>query len=203
METLRLEQKRFGRGRQTFELRKGEDCVRVSTSSHERGAEYKVPLEILSPDFNRIRERSFKPMLYACIFGAACLLMAVAGVNEPAAAILAVPIGIVAAYCAFAWYRDSVDMTVFFNRFSGKGALAIWNGKPTEAACSEFCKAVVEAAKKFEPKTVASSGDSPADQLRKFSQLFKEGVISEQEFAETKARLLALPDKREIGFHSR
>lgn len=205
METLRLEQKKFGQGRQTFELRKGEAWVRVATNSHGRGDEYEVPFEVLSSNFNRIRRRPFKAMLCAGIFGAVALVLATQGFSAeaPGFALVAVPFLLIASYYVFAWFREGVDATIFFNRFSGATALAIWNGKPTEAASSEFCKAVAEQAKKVEATHVSASGESAADQLRKFSQLFKEGIISEQEFAETKARLLALPDKREIGFHSR
>lgn len=203
MATLRLEQKRIGKGRQTFELRDAEEWVRVSASSHERGDEFKVSLETLSADYSRVRRRPFKPMMFAIIFGSAALLMAVAGANEPAAAFMAVPLGVIAAYCVFAWFRDSVDATVFFNRFSGAALLIIWNGQPTKTASEAFCEALAARAKKLEAKNASSPADSPADQLRKFSELLKDGIISEIEFAEIKSRLLALSEKREIGFHNR
>ena len=95
--------------------------------------------------------------------------------------------------------RMSYDVTMFYYR-NGNHAFSVLNKKPTKEAAQDFIQQLtkeIEKATPFESK----SGDGLADQIGRLDELRSRGVLSDEEFASAKQRLLGMgAEEKRIGF---
>jgi hypothetical protein len=200
MPTIKLEQAAWLRGRQSFEVRENEDVVRVSVKRKGNFNEYQLPLNIFLPESNR--HTHFNYAGFGCMVVAICLslLMVILGFHEPAFLMMLV-FWIPLFFLGFMQFRKfSVDAQIFRSRVNGQNLLVIWRNLPTKDGFEQFMKSFQEGLRKVEVPIAGATSQSVADEIRKLGELKKDGLISEKEFEEAKARLLSSLEKREIGF---
>lgn len=200
MATLRIEQKAWLRGTQAFEIRDNDDFIRVTRNAQSTLNEYQVPLNILHPEPNRFKHLNVPGIVCMAIFGALCLLMVVLAFSEPAFLMMLV-FFVPLVFAGFVQFRRaSVDAKVFHTRTDGQAALVIWCDLPSKTAFEEFTNGLTEKLRKIDLPVSGPQTQSVADELRKLGELKKDGIISDKEFVEAKARLLGSLEKRQIGF---
>jgi len=200
MANIKLEQEAFLKGKQIFELRDDEDCVRVSVKRRAALSEYKLPLGILAHDPSRHKRLDVTGLVLMILFSILTIAMFAAATHEPAFLIM-VPFFIFFAVIGFYQFKkQSGDNWIFFNRTNGRPALVIWADNPQKESVDELCKNITNKVRSLEGKAVSQLGGSPSDELRKLDGLKKDGIISEIEFEEAKTRLLGSLESKGIGF---
>ncbi|MDB6064857.1 MAG: hypothetical protein JWR26_1065 [Pedosphaera sp.] len=202
MPNYRLEQKIFSKGTQSFELREDEDHVRVTTRRGGSLSEYKVPIEVLSPEPNRFKRLDIQMLVGTVIFGCLAVAFIIPAYKTQEWGYLWVTffLALPAIACGYKFKLQSQASSIFYSKESGNVALVLWDANPTQAAFDEFCRALNERVRKMEVKFSSRNGLSAADELRKLGDLRKDGILSESEFAAAKAKILDSFEKRSIGF---
>jgi hypothetical protein len=202
MATLRLEQRMFSKGKQSFELREAEDVLRVATSKAGNSHEYTLPIEIISPDPSRVKRLDHQMLIGAIIFGLLVLGSVWLAVKYHSWETLFITFFLMLPLvgCAYQFRQRSINASVFYNRHSGQSVLMLWDANPSPTVFDEFCKNLSERARRWEKKLNSSQANSAADELRKLGDLHKDGVLSGEEFTQAKARVPAGMGKRSIGF---
>jgi hypothetical protein len=202
MPDYRLEQKLLAKGRQSFELREDDDHVRVTTRRGGSLNEYKVPIEILSPEPSRFKRLDVQMLVGAVIFGCSAAAFVIPTVKTGEWGYLWVGFFLLlpAIACAYKCKVQSQASSIFYSKANGEAVLVLWEANPTKASFDEFCRALNERVRKMEVKFSSRHGMSAADELRKLGELRKDGILSEAEFAAAKAKILDSFENRNIGF---
>jgi hypothetical protein len=139
--------------------------------------------------------------LAAWVTSCLSLLVIVLGVFRDPAFFMMLVVFIPLFFVGFMQFRKfDVDAQIFRSRVNGQNLLIIWRNLPTKDGFEQFMKSFQEKLRKVEVPIAGATSQSVADEIRKLGDLKKEGLISEKEFEEAKARLLGSLEKREIGF---
>lgn len=202
MSSIRLEQRMFSRGKQSFELKDDDDYIRVSTSRRGNASEYRVPLEIISPDPNRLKRLDIQSLVGAIVFtlGTAALLIPVFVYKEWGFLIICGLVALPAVGFLYQCRARSVNASVYYARNNGQSVLVVWNANPSQTVVDEFCAELTQRARRLDNKMRFKQSLSPADELRKLGELRKDGVLTEEEFVQAKAKVLEGMENRSIGF---
>lgn len=200
MATLKIEQTAWLRGKQSFEVRENEDVVRVSVKRSGNLNEYQVPLNIFLPDPNRHKHFNYAGFGCMVVTGCLSLLVVVLGIHEPAFFMMLVVFIPLFSVGFMQFKKFSVDAQIFRSRINGQNILVIWRNLPTPGEFEQFVKNFQEKLRKSEIPINGVQHQSVADEIRKLGELKKDGLVSEKEFEEAKARLLVSLEKKEIGF---
>jgi hypothetical protein len=200
MAALKIEQAEWLRGSQSFEVRDGDDFVKVATNFKGTLNEFQVPLNIIHPEPNRFKANNRAGLFCMILFGLLSLLMLMLSFHEPA--FLMMLVFFVPMFIAglVQFRRMSVDAQIFRSRINGQNLLVIWRDLPDKTVFDEFISAFQGKLKKVDVPVTGPTNQSIADEIRKLGELKKDGLLSETEFTEAKARLLGLLEKRDIGF---
>jgi hypothetical protein len=111
---------------------------------------------------------------------------------------LVLPLG----FSFYRLWRHTYDVTGFCARASGQTVFTLFTDKPNAV---EFQNFVGTLRKRIaELRDVAPSTDSTAEQLQSFARLREQGILTDEEFAKIKERLLDTVgrESRRLGFHS-
>jgi hypothetical protein len=200
MAMLKIEQAAWLRGKQSFEVRDNEDVVRVMTKFKGNLNEFQIPLNIIHPDPNRLKLHNIAGIVCMVIFGSLSLLMLGLSFHEPALLMFLVFFLPLFFAGLIQFRRGSLDAQIFRSRINGQNLIVVWRNLPTVVESEQFVKSFQEKLRKVEVPINGMPSQSVADEIRKLGDLKKEGLISEKEFEEAKARLLGSLEKREIGF---
>jgi len=200
MSALKLEQSAWLRGKQSFEVREHEDMIRVLTEFRSTLNEYQIPLNVMHPEPNRFKRSDMAGLITMFIFGSLSLLMvALAIFREPAFGLMVI-FFLPVFFFGFAQYRRlSVDAQIFRSRINGQNLLVLWRDNPDTQQFGTFTKGLRERLLKVEIPISNPLNQSIADELRKLGELKKDGIITESEFSEAKAKLLGAFEQRKIG----
>ncbi|HZJ17518.1 MAG TPA: SHOCT domain-containing protein [Chthoniobacteraceae bacterium] len=208
--TFTLEQKQLFRGRQTYVLLPSGE-LRVATKDAGGTQEFSIELKNLSPKTVRIAKTAGAPLFGVILFGILYIGMVVSlfiGLrNDPqpilSASFISGMIGIIMIpliiTCFARWRRMKCDVTAFSNRWTGEFAVGISNTGADPAKTAEF---IAELTRRIEQaETVPAHGDGIADQVARLHELQVKGILSADEFAAAKQRILTgqLVEKK-IGF---
>jgi hypothetical protein len=205
---LSLHQRKFTKGWRNFELHEnGQLHISGKDSSSERS--YVLDLQNLTHKTVVTRSSAwitltFAWLIVAGLVGFAVFLLA-SNRRESAAGVL-VLVGFVALILSPLLIglfqrvrRNSYDVTIFHYRHGGQSAFSVFNNKPSRQEAQDFIQQLtkeIERAAPFEDK-----GEGLADQLGRLDALRSRGVLSEEEFASAKQRLLKLGvEEKRIGF---
>jgi hypothetical protein len=202
MPDLRLEQSAWLRGKQVFEVRQSEDMIRIRTDFQSTLNEFQIPLNIIAPEPNRFKTLNMAGIITMAIFGSLSVLMVILAIfqekNEAWMLLFFLPL-------FFAGLRQhrrlSLDAQIFHSRINGQNLLVLWRNNPTLEVFGAFSKGLQERLRKVEIPISSPVNQSIADELRKLGDLKKDGIISESEFNDAKAKLLGAFEQRKIGFN--
>jgi hypothetical protein len=200
MPTIKLEQTAWLRGRQSFEVRENEDVVRIGTKMKGTLSEFQIPLNVIHPEPNRLKRNNGAGLGCMLIFGFLSLLVIALSFREPAFLMMLVFFVPMVIAGLLQFRRMSVDAQIFRSRINGQNMVVIWRDLPTKDEFDQFIKSFREKLRKGEVPIAGATSQSVADEIRKLGDLKKDGLISEKEFEEAKARLLSSLERREIGF---
>lgn len=208
---LSLDQSQFSKGKRRFELHEKEQ-LHVYTKDYTGQRSYVLELQNLTHKTLVAMSTAWMTWIIAYFLAAVALIFAAAMVlgaaDQPLEKRLAtaVPSGILSLFIssiAFTFFRraarNSYDVTIFYHRYGGQAAFSVFNGKPDREKAQNFIHQIIgeiERAAPFEVK-----GDGLVDQLGRLDELRSRGVLSEEEFASAKQRLLGMGvEKKPIGF---
>jgi len=197
-EIARLEQHRFNTAKQVFTLR--DDGTLLVTISRGLGnfSHYAISLAGWSPEFahekNGFAFWRFIPGLVVSFCIPLGVMASALQKNDAAYASL-VFAGCLCLFILFwgfvllRWLRRSYDVIIFHNPTTG-GQLVLHYNVPNEKEFSEFVKKLQDSIKKH-PYVSPAQIPSQTAELREFARLRDEGVITSEEFEETKRKLLS------------
>lgn len=204
-----LEQRKFLRGRQKFEIRQDGE-LEVTVKRFSLHNQFKFPLWQLNPSPTRRKFIPPGPIVGAIVFGLVCAGFVVGmfvGLFTTrdwgligALAFPLVLFGIIFGACIWKLLTLSVNANVFHFR-NGQGQLHIWYGKPDEETFNDFCKTLSKKAEEaWNNRPVEPAPQSLAGELTALKKLKDSGVLSEAEFERAKAKLLDQAEQKRIGF---
>lgn len=157
-------------------------------------------MNVIHPEPNRFKSSDRAGIVVMALFGSLSLLMVCLAFKEPAFAMMLV-FFLPLVFAGLAQYRRlSVDAQIFRSRINGQNVLALWRNNPSIEAFETFSKGLHERLRKVEIPIMNPLNQSIADELRKLGELQKDGIITESEFSEAKAKLLGALEQRKIGF---
>ena len=210
-EIARLEQRKSGKGKQVFVLREdGTLLVTLSKSGNLQhfsvalaGWDTEPAHETNDPTISRVVFRVISVLLG--IFMAIAGMVLLFNAHNLNKSIL--PIVFVCAILGIAWrflYNQyqlrNYDLFIFRNPMTG-GQLVLHYNVPDEKKFSEFVKKLQDSIKKC-PYVPPSQIPSKTAELREFARLRDEGIITSEEFEETKQKLLSnINSSSNMGFH--
>ena len=199
-ETTRLEQNKRGKGKQVFVLRE-DGTLLVTLSKGGNIQHFSITLAGWDPEFahekndpklSRVVFRIIS--VFLCTFMALVVIAFLFNVKDQSKSIF--PIVFVCTILGIAWrflYNQyqlrNYDLLIFRNPMTG-GQLVLHYNVPNEKEFSEFLKKLQDSIKKH-PYVSPAQIPSKTAELREFAQLRDEGVITSEEFEETKRKLLS------------
>ena len=209
-ENARLEQQKFGKGKQSFILH--EDGTLLVTLSRKgnfqqfslllAGWDPEPSHEKNSPWFSRVILKAvFVLICMMVVTSFGCILASAGTGNIGAALVLAVVLGGCWALLYSQYLLQSYDILIFRNPATG-GQLALHNNVPNEKEFSSFVEALKAIIKKL-PYMPPGETRTTVAELREYVQLRNEGVLTSEEFEEVKRKLLTnINSSSKMGFHS-
>jgi hypothetical protein len=201
MSAHKLEQSAWLRGKQAFEVRDNEDMIRVTTKFQTTLSEFQIPLNIVHPEPNRFKSTNMAGIITMSVFGALSLLFVILAILKDAALAMLLLFTLPLFFAGLRQHRRmSLDAQIFHSRINGQNLLVLWRNNPTIQEFEAFTKGLRERLLKVEIPIANPLNQSIADELRKLGELKKDGIITESEFAEAKAKLLGAFEQRKIGF---
>ena len=202
MPDLTLEQSAWLRGKQAFEVRQSEDMIRVRTDFQSTLNEFQIPLNIIAPEPNRFKTLNMAGIITMVLFGSLSLLMVILAIFQEKNIAWMLVLFLPVFFAGLKQHRRlSLDAQIFHSRINGQNLLVLWRDNPTLEAFEAFSKGLQERLRKVEVPISNPVNQSIADELRKLGELKKDGIISEAEFSQAKAKLLAALEQRKIGFN--
>ena len=195
MERVELIQRR-GFGQEQRFLLGDEGDVRVATRRPGSVRAYRVDLEELDASPERVRERALGWLATTFALATVSLVLAVLAMlgAGPAGVLLgtAFATALGAAVAARLYFRSSVDVLAFCNRYTGQARLALWHGLPDQASSVAFVETLISRIRAVHGRPGDLGDGSIASELRQLQMLVEEGALSHEEFEHTKRRLLGL-----------
>ena len=157
---------------------------------------YRVDLEELDSSPERVRERALWWVVAALLMAGVAALFVTLGLGGvPGWGTQGLLLGgaamLLALVAGFLYFRQSVDVLAFCNRYTGQPRVALWHGRPDQASYIAFVEILVSRIRAAQGRGEDGS-PSIADELRQLQQLVEEGALSNEEFEHTKRRLLGL-----------
>ena len=209
-EIARLEQKKFGKIKQTF-LLYDDGTLFISLTNKGNIQEFSAKLTGWDPEPAHNKGSTKGTLLFGCL----CLGLVCAGIASVAlwANVLSTeiltPIWMGILFCpVFGWWsldkyhREKYDVLVFCNPTTNS-QLVLFYDKPNKEAFDSFVAALKNTLTKFQ-NVIPNAAQALTADLREFARLRDDGIMSNEEFEETKRKLLATLDSPSgIGFHSR
>ena len=208
-EIARLEQQKFGKGKQSFVLHE-DGTLLVTLSKKGNFQQFSLPVagwdpepshEKNSPWLSRVILKAVLVLICIMIvtmFG--CMFASVATGHTGAAFVLAVILGGCWVLLYTQYLLQSYDVLIFRNPATG-GQLVLHNNVPNEKEFSSFVEALKATIKKF-PYIPLGETRTMVTELREYVRLRDEGVLTNEEFEEVKRKLLAnVNSSSKMGFH--
>lgn len=204
-----LEQQKFLRGRQKFEIRPDGE-LEVTVKRFSLHNQFKFPLWHLNPSPTRSKFTPPGPMVGTIIFGLVCVGFIVAMIvglfttrDWGLIGALAFPLflfGIVFGACIWKLLTMSINANVFFYR-NGHGQLHIWFGRPDLKTFNEFCEVLSRKTEEaWNNRPIEPAPQSLAGELAALKKLKDSGVLNDSEFERAKSKLLEQAEQKKIGF---
>jgi Short C-terminal domain len=202
-EIARLEQKEAFRGARSFVLRDDGTLV-AEYRSLGKGSSHTVQLASLDPNPRREQHREVGLLIVFVLFTLALLgtaFGAIAAEDEAtrfAYMVAGIPLLVLALVSGVAFRRKSFDLVIYDSPYTGEGIL-MCNEKPTREVFGSFIERLQEQVQEHRSTTLRDGGI--ADHLRSLAKLRDEGILTEEEFATAKERVISGNDPRgPIGF---
>lgn len=194
---MELTQKKWFFNSQSFKILQNDIIVTIKKGLST--TEYQVPLCHL--DANSIVSKNIDTRLLipAIVFFLMCLfcLMNIFGITKfgdtGTWVVLGIPCLFIFFLSAYNMKKQSYNLLIFNNIFTGHPAVALWRNKPNNAKFNAFADYLSGQISKL------SIGDSNlqiqagmANEIRKLHGLFEEGILSEDEYEAGKAKVLSM-----------
>jgi len=205
-EIARLNQSEILRGRRSYVLR---DDGTLVADYRSLGNERSHTLQIATLDLNprRARHSEVGLLVVFLLFVLALLSIAFGAISSTdedtriAFIIAGIPLLILTIVCGVAFRKRSFDVVVFDSIDSPylENGLQMCYQKPTREEFESFITCLQEQIREHQSTTLREGGI--ADQLRSLAKLRDEGILTEEEFAAAKERVISANGPRgPIGF---
>src|SRR6516162_3651018 len=186
--TMTLEQRKFLRGCQKFEIRPDGE-LEVTIKRFSLHNQFKFPVWQLNPSPTRSKFTPPGPIVGTIIFGLICAGFLVAMVGGlittrdwGLTGALAFPLflfGIAFWACIWKLLTLSINANVFYFR-NGHGQLHIWFGRPDMKTFSEFCETLSKTAEEaWNNRPIEPAPQSLAGELAALKKLKDSGVLND------------------------
>lgn len=207
---LSLHQSQFLKGARQFELHENGQ-LHVHTKDYTGERAYVVELHNLLPKTLSAKSTALFTWIAGYIVAAVALFFVLAIIigcfRQPIAETLHVftSFGVFALFIGAIAYtilrralRNSFDVTIFYFRQGGQ-AFSILNNRPNPSTARSFIQQLIPEIERATP--IEIKGDGLADQLARLDELRTRGILSDEEFAAAKQRLLKMgAEEKRIGF---
>lgn len=192
---MELKQREFGKGKQSFKI-SGEN-LRVRMRNRHGVSEFHLPLCALGKNPQTAK---FNPAL-DIISAMLCALMSIVclicvfifKVGDPELLMVFAVAGlIITSFVLYHWKTRRFNYLIFHNIFSGQAALVFWINNPDKEQFESFIKCLIENIENY-TSVSQNSGLSAgiAGEIQKLHDLWKEGILSEEEYAAGKLKVLS------------
>jgi len=211
-EIARLEQRKFGAGKQTFVLH--EDGALLVALSKGGNIQY-GSISLMGWDPEPSHARNVPKLsrivliivsVVLCIFMALVILLAMFSAPDKGGAIavvicMFVIFGILWWVLYSQYLLQSYDVLIFCDTSTG-AQLAPHNNLPNEKEFSDFVEVLKATVRKYPQASLANTQSTPAD-LREFARLRDDGILTAEEYEEAKRKWLSnIEPSPRIGFHT-
>lgn len=207
MDRMELVQRRAFGHEQRLQLGEEGD-LRVAIHRPGGVRAYRVDLEELDDNPERVRERPLAWLSAALLLAAGALValvLSMIGGDAPAPRLLAAAgvMVLLALVAARLYFRQSVDILAFCNRYTGQPRVALWHGRPDQATYIAFVESLISRIRGVHGRAGDDHDTSLSNELRQLQILVEEGALSHEEYEQTKRRLLGIGprDRGPEGLH--
>jgi hypothetical protein len=205
---MEIDQRHFRKGRRNVVLTK-EDSLSVSICQGSTVNEFSVPLEVLDSNPCRIKNSGGKrwiAMALFCLGLSLCAFVEAIITADRSQRGTSLVSGVLILFPALIFgaqmWRDRYDLLIFSNRFSGQPVFNLFYGQPHQDEFAAFVAELTTRIQRCHAQTASVPAElSIPDQLQSFARLQEQGVLSAEEFAGIKSKLIAsVNGKERIGF---
>ncbi len=206
---MELEQRFRWLGSRTCEILEDEAQLRVTVRSGDLRQEFMVPLATLAAKPSRLVQSKGPHWIGGLFLGALAIASLVEGFvcqdpHKRAMSFATAAVGLVppVLLLLYAWGRQ-YDVLAFHNRYSGGVIFNLFYGQPNAAVFDQFISELVS---QIGRATTVSPGEGAnpdvAQEIEKFAALHEQGMLTNEEFAAVKKRLVETiaSEPKRIGF---
>lgn len=204
MEKCSLCQRKFMQGRQSFILG-DDDSLKIETQSCGTKNIFYIELHTLDQKASEYKKTHYSGFGWSFIFFPMSAFMMYTGCSSSSEDMgvllfLSLVFFVLGALGVVLFLKRSHHNIVYYNRFNGQPSVVIFKSKPDEETVSEFCATLSARISKSIDTEQGKTDKSTAQEVKEMANLMREGLISEEEFAELKKSILGL-GKRPLGFN--
>jgi hypothetical protein len=200
-----LRQRSLFHGKRSFRLSK-DSGIELSTSEWFTLNEYRLDLDLFDPDPSRYRHWNM-PSLIAFVIFAVLTALACWGallMNLPSDRasmwVVVAAMGICTLISILRFIIKSSNVLLFYNRNNGKALVSLLYGKPTMNEFTDFVNAMSSRIKEAVATDEEKQRSKHIPQLEELFQLKQKGILTEEEFAAAKHKLLQSLGPSSVGF---
>jgi hypothetical protein len=192
---MELKQREFARGKQSFKI-SGENLYVRMTNRHSI-SEFHVPLCSLSKNPQTAKFNPALDIISAVLFALmsiACLICVfVFKIGDPVLLMVFAVAGlIITSFILYLWKTRRFNYLTFHNIFSGQEALVFWINNPDKEQFELFIKCLTENIENYTSVSQNAGLETAiASEIQKLHYLWKEGILSEEEYAAGKSKVLS------------
>lgn len=193
---MKLEQKGFLKGSQTFEIGDNEIVVRWKHGRQYR--EFKVPLNVIAKnsEYHKGSDTLFLVLSILCAIVSVIFIISLFYVDMKDTGAIGFMLAfliIIGAVAFGSHQKKSYDCLIHYNMFSGHPALVFWRDKPNKETFAAFIDQLNDKLSKQKNGYVNAAQEAGmTSEIRKLHELWEQGILSEEEFKAGKARILGI-----------